>query len=134
MSMSIETHVPKSRKQVDWINRSQNWAEMIEQAPESDDWMPSVNLVPVRHLSKSGWLADRLRVGMRLLEDSIEFDPDKCGGIPLLRGTRVSIAQVFGEIADDVSLSELADDLDLDRVALEQVFRAFSIYLERPGA
>ena len=61
----------------------------------------------------------RLTFAAHLLQNLIETDPNKAGGIPVLSGTRFKISQVLAEIADGKSLKGLARDFSLDREKLE---------------
>ncbi|HJT36505.1 MAG TPA: DUF433 domain-containing protein [Pirellulales bacterium] len=79
-------------------------------------------------------LAERLSVAIRLLNDSIEIDPGVLGGVPVVRGTRVSVARVLAEIADNSSISEVADNLEIDSQLLKNIVEGFSISLDQPLA
>lgn len=96
--------------------------------PESDKW----------YLEKKfsnpldAQFIDRLGYSITLLNDSVSVDRDIVGGMPVLFGTRFSIAQVFAEIADGDSLDTLSDRMDLDIESLKKLFEGMSIHLDRP--
>ena len=73
-------------------------------------------------------------MAIRLLNDSIEIDPGVLGGVPVVRGTRVSVARVLAEIADNSSISEVADNLEIDSQLLKNIVEGFSISLDQPLA
>lgn len=77
-------------------------------------------------------LAQRLREAVVMLRQSVEINPGKRGGVPVLKGTRVTIAQVIVELADDMSLSEIAEDLDLDEMQIRCFLEGMAIHLDRP--
>lgn len=77
-------------------------------------------------------LADRLSLAIRLLNNSIEIDPDVLGGVPVVRGTRVSVARVLAEIADNTSLPAIADNLEIDPQLLKNIIEGLSIRLDQP--
>ncbi|HEX5445059.1 MAG TPA: DUF433 domain-containing protein [Pirellulales bacterium] len=77
-------------------------------------------------------LAERLLIAVQLLNDSIEIDPDVISGVPVVRGTRISVARVLAEIADNASLSEIADNLEIDFQSLKNIIEGLSIRLDRP--
>ncbi len=77
-------------------------------------------------------LAERLLIAVQLLNDSIEIDPDVISGVPVVRGTRISVARVLAEIADNASLSEIADNLQIDFQSLKNIIEGLSIRLDRP--
>ena len=60
------------------------------------------------------WLADRLEHASRELDDCVELNPEKLGGIPVLKGTRISVAQIMAEIGEGSSAAEVSADFDLD--------------------
>jgi uncharacterized protein (DUF433 family) len=64
---------------------------------------------------------------------SIEIDPDRCCGRPVLRGTRFPLAQLVADVAVGRSLREVAADYDLDPALAEGAFRELATYLDRPG-
>lgn len=78
------------------------------------------------------WLAVRLQHATQALGESVEVNPAIRGGIPVVRGTRFPVARVLAELADGLSLSQIADDFDLDISTLRQVVESFSILLDRP--
>ncbi|MGO8751666.1 MAG: DUF433 domain-containing protein [Thermoguttaceae bacterium] len=77
-------------------------------------------------------LARRLREAVVMLQNSVEINPQKRGGVPVLKGTRVTIAQVIAELSDDLSLSEIADDLGLDEMQSRCFLEGMAIHLDRP--
>jgi uncharacterized protein (DUF433 family) len=79
-------------------------------------------------------LALRLREAVVMLRNSVEIDPQKRGGVPVLKGTRITVARVIAELADDLSVSEIADDLDLDEMQIRCFLAGMAIHLDRPFA
>lgn len=77
-------------------------------------------------------LAERLSIAVKLLDDSVEIDRDVRGGVPVVRGTRISVARILAEVADDHRLSEVADSLDIDVKVLTKIIEGLSIHLDRP--
>lgn len=77
-------------------------------------------------------LADRMSLAVRLLSNAIEIDPDVLGGVPVVRGTRVSVARVLAEIADNTSLSAIAENLEIDPELLKNIIEGLSIRLDQP--
>lgn len=60
----------------------------------------------------------------------IEHNPDKLGGRPVLKGTRVSIAQIVAEIADGASIPGLVADMDLPEQTLKCLFECISEFFD----
>jgi uncharacterized protein (DUF433 family) len=78
------------------------------------------------------WIAERLRYAATVLRDSIDIDPEKRGSVPVVRGTRVAVATILAELAEDATLSGIADDLDLDFTVLRKILQGIAIHLDRP--
>jgi uncharacterized protein (DUF433 family) len=78
------------------------------------------------------WIAERLRFAAMMLRGSVTIDAEIRGGVPVLRGTRVPVAQILAEIAGDARVSEIADDLDLDMEVVVKVLEGMAIHLDRP--
>jgi len=51
---------------------------------------------------------------IKLEEDYVMTDPEIMSGVPVLKGTRFPIAQILAELANDYSISEIAEDFNLD--------------------
>jgi uncharacterized protein (DUF433 family) len=99
-----------------------------------DDWdRRTVGMNNQGHLlSQEEWLAERARFATIILRDCVEVNANKKGGVPVLKGTRFTIAQLFAEIADGRSIEVIADDLDLDVEMIKTLLQGFSIHLDRP--
>ena len=77
-------------------------------------------------------MAERLATAIQLLNDSIEIDADVLSGVPVVRGTRISVARVLAEVADNPTLSAIADNLEIDVQSLKNIIEGISICLDRP--
>ena len=85
-----------------------------------------------RLLSKEDWLAERSQWATSVLRDSVEVDPNKRSGVPVLKGTRFTIAQLFAEIAEGRSIVEIAEDFELDLDTIKSLLQGFSTHLDHP--
>lgn len=83
-------------------------------------------------INNTEWLAERLTHAGSMLPTCIEVNPNKRGGIPVIKGTRFTAAQALAEIADGRSVAELCEDFELDEESVKNLLRALSIYLDRP--
>ena len=63
------------------------------------------------------------------LKDCVELHPDRAGGAPTIRGTRITVAQFLGELADGDNIGEIADRFRLDVHALEKILHGLSVCL-----
>ncbi len=79
------------------------------------------------------WLAERMAYASQKLRECVEVNPKRRGGIPVLKGTRFTLGQLLGELADGRSLPCIAEDFELDLQILEQFLRGLSICLDRPA-
>ncbi|HEV3006843.1 MAG TPA: DUF433 domain-containing protein [Pirellulales bacterium] len=68
------------------------------------------------------------RVGVRQ-----EVRSGKCGGIPVLKGTRFTVAQLFAELAEGESIDSLANEFDLDRAQLSTLLHALAVRVDVPA-
>ncbi len=78
------------------------------------------------------WLAERARHSMTVLRECVEVSPGKQGGVPVLRGTRFTVAQLFAEIGEGRSLPEIAADFGLDLGLMKKLMEGLAIQLDRP--
>ena len=89
--------------------------------------------MPGRYLpSYREWLMERAGYAYQAFHMSIEVNPHKRGGVPVLKGTRFTIAQVFAEIADGRSLPQLCKNFNLDRGLVTQLFEGLAVLFDRP--
>ncbi len=91
-----------------------------------------ISLLKNRALRHEEWIVERLRFAAIMLRDSVTIDAEIRGGVPVLKGTRVPVAQVLAEIADNATVSEIADDLDLEQEVIVKLLEGMAIHLDRP--
>ena len=97
------------------------------------DWLPDNRPLPKAiPLRLEQWLAERLRHSITLLRSSVAVHPDVMGSVPVLHGTRVTVAQILAEIADDACISEIADDLDIDSTLIVNLLQGMAVQFDRP--
>jgi uncharacterized protein (DUF433 family) len=86
-----------------------------------------------RWLSNEEWLGHRARHAIIMLRSCTETNPYRCGGVPVIRGTRFTLAQVLAELADGRDVRGIADDFDLEIELLKEFLRGLAICLDRPA-
>ena len=64
------------------------------------------------------------------LPNLVDRDPNKCGGVPVLRNTRFAVAQLIAELADSDSVGEIADDFDLSESQIREFLRELAASIE----
>ncbi len=67
-----------------------------------------------------------------LKSDFIEINEKRRGGVPVIKGTRFTVAQLLAEIADGNSIKEIADDFHLDLNIIERLLRDIANCLDKP--
>ena len=77
-------------------------------------------------------LAERLREAAGMLCDSIEINAGKRGGVPVFKGTRVPIALILAELANNASVPEIAEDLGLSEQLIRGFLQGMAIHFDRP--
>ena len=63
----------------------------------------------------------------------IQIDPLRCGGRPVLAGTRFTLSQLVAQIAWGVSPQQVADDFDLDPETVTAALNSLALFLDRDG-
>lgn len=53
-------------------------------------------------------------------------------GVPVVKGSRISVAQIFAEMAEGMSANEVAEDFSLDPALVKRLVSGFSVCLDRP--
>jgi uncharacterized protein (DUF433 family) len=89
-------------------------------------------LKPDGTLEREERLAKRLQHAIQQLHGCVEVSLAIRGGIPVVKGTRFTVAQVLAELAEGRSIVEVADDFDLDLACLKNLLHSFAICLDRP--
>lgn len=79
-------------------------------------------------------LALRWTHAISLIGECVDSQTGLRGGIPCLKGTRVTLAQILAQLADGESIDDIATDLALDRESLARFLNALSIILDRAPA
>ena len=82
-------------------------------------------------LGDDEWLQFRLATSKSMLKECIAVDPDIRGGVPVLRGTRISISQIFAEISGYPCIVEFAVEYDIDADIVRKLFEGMAIQFDR---
>lgn len=77
-------------------------------------------------------MLERIKFALDMLQDCTEVNPRKCGGKPVLKGTRFTLAQLLAEVADGRDLPTIAEDFDLNLNTMIEFLQGFSIILDQP--
>ena len=61
---------------------------------------------------------------------SVDVDPKRRGGQPVLRGTRFTVSQIFAELADGNGPLELAENFALNEEGIRDLLRRMAQLIE----
>jgi uncharacterized protein (DUF433 family) len=126
------------RLAIEWQDARLHKAEPIEPSESFNDDVPYSMPEAVEYWNAPhrvrlrDWIAGRLQRAYLDLEKYIESDRDKSGGVPVIRGTRVKVAQLLAELAEGQDITEIAEDLDLDQETLSVIMKRLAVLLDRP--
>lgn len=73
----------------------------------------------------------RLTYAASMLKETVEINPDKAHGAPVLTGTRFKIARVLAELADGMTVSKMAKEFDLNKSMIVKLLHGLAIQLDR---
>lgn len=89
-------------------------------------------ITPIAERAPAQWMARRAEFASSELSDCIERNPQKLGGVPVIKGTRISVAQILAELAEGLSIEEVAQDFNLDLALVKRMVSGLSACLDRP--
>jgi uncharacterized protein (DUF433 family) len=92
----------------------------------------AISAKAVQALTEEEWLSERINIAVRMLDHCVEIDSCKRGGIPVLRGTRFTVAQILAEIADGRDVGGLCTSFALDQNLVVELLQGFAIHLDHP--
>jgi uncharacterized protein (DUF433 family) len=99
-------------------------------ALHGSDWARTSGLKALSAATE--WYIQSQLYGLVKLRGIVEVDPERRGGVPVLRGTRFPVAQVLAELAETEGAEEVAENFDLEARAIRDLLNAFSLLLHRP--
>jgi uncharacterized protein (DUF433 family) len=94
--------------------------------------VPGQSVVLAKSVPTDLALSVRLTYSAATLNTLVEITPSKSGGVPVLSGTRFSVAQLLGELADGKSVAGISREFGLKRQHLAELLRGIAIQLDRP--
>ena len=91
---------------------------------EFPDTPPSQSLMSTQ-------LKQRLEYGLRELSDVVEIHHDIRGGVPVLKGSRIPVAKILAELGEDMTLTEIAEDYNINIQQVRVFIEGLAILLDR---
>lgn len=73
----------------------------------------------------------RLKYGLETLSDTVEVNDEIRGGIPVLKDSRIPIAKILAELGEDTTITEIAEDYELNVKQVKKVIESLAILLDR---
>ncbi len=98
------------------------------------DWSRSAPRLTYTSQRALEWYFECNLMGYRVLHDVVQIDPRRAGGVPVLMGTRFTVAQTLAELAQTGGVQEVADNYDLDPRTIREMLTGLSLILMRPFA
>jgi uncharacterized protein (DUF433 family) len=95
------------------------------------DWLHGKEQFRKQLISDEEWAAERVRYATLVLRECVEVDPDKRGGIPVIRGTRLTVAEIIAELAEGKTIREISTRRTVEEDKLRKVLESLAIYMDR---
>jgi uncharacterized protein (DUF433 family) len=107
-------------------------AELHEQTEgHTGPWLPFVKSVSVRRVELEQWFSECVFWAHEALRNSVEIDPNRRGGIPVLKGTRFTVGQTLAELADSAGVPEVASQFDLDEDVIRELLYGLALLADK---
>jgi uncharacterized protein (DUF433 family) len=97
-----------------------------------EEWGKAFRHLADRKLLTQQWFAECVANGFDILSKSIDIDPEIRGGVPVLRGTRFTVAQALAELAELSGVTEFSEEFDIDPQVVKDMLDGLALVLQRP--
>ena len=84
------------------------------------------------------WFEDRIKEELENIDHAndelkmlVEYHPEKRGGVPVFKGTGISISQFIAELADNQNISDISKDFSLSIGKMRKLLHALAIILDK---
>jgi len=104
--------------------REPHWAE--------PGWRTLIKSASLRSFRLEQWFSECVLWGDKALQNAVEIDPKRRGGIPVLKGTRFTVGQTLAELADSAGVPEVANRFDLNEETIRELLYGLALLAERP--
>jgi uncharacterized protein (DUF433 family) len=88
------------------------------------------NTVPFQSIMSTQF-KQRLEYGLRELSDVVEIHNEIRGGVPVLKGSRIPVAKILAELGEDMTLTEIAEDYNVNIQQVKVFIEGLAILLDR---
>jgi uncharacterized protein (DUF433 family) len=111
---------PEAKPSTAELTESNDWARLFS-APK-----PSTNYRTLE------WYFECSLSGHEVLKNAVEISSRRIGGVPVLKGTRFTVAQTLAELAEIEGIAELAENFDIDEKLIRDMLTGLSLLFMRP--
>jgi uncharacterized protein (DUF433 family) len=110
--------------------------EVLPPSRQSEYWVNAIETPPKKSFSSFAldWYVQCTVEGLEALRECVEVDPDVKSGVPVVKGTRFTIAQIFAELAETDAPREVSVNFDLEEELIKKVLSGFSMMMNKPFA
>lgn len=98
----------------------------------SRDWQTVIKSANIQAVRLDEWFSECVLWGHLALRDVVEVDPNRRGGIPVLKGTRFTVGQTLAELADSAGVQEVGERFDLNEETIRELLLGLALVFERP--
>jgi len=95
-------------------------------------WRIVIKSASARNVRLESWFTECAKWADEALQKSVEIDPKRRGGVPVLKGTRFTVGQTLAELADSTGVPEVAERFDLDEETIRGLLYGLSLLAEKP--
>ena len=95
-------------------------------------WLGLIKSATARNIDAATWFAQCALYAQEALQQTVEVDPKRRGGVPVIRGTRFTVAQALAELAESEGVKEVADRCTLNGEMLKNLLFGLAALAERP--
>lgn len=91
----------------------------------------SPNTAQFQSIRSEQQLQKRLEYGLRELSDVVEIHHEIRGGVPVLKGSRIPVAKILAEFGEDMTITEIAEDYNINIQQVRVFIEGLAILLDR---
>jgi uncharacterized protein (DUF433 family) len=95
-------------------------------------WRTLIKSASVRNFRLEQWFSECVLWADKALQNAVEIDPKRRGGIPVLKGTRFTVGQTLAELADSAGVPEVATRFNLNEQTIRELLYGLALLAERP--
>ncbi len=95
-------------------------------------WTGLIKSASSQKLDAAAWFIECLMYAQIALQHAVDVDAKRRGGMPVLKGTRFTVAQALAELAESDGVREVAERCTLREEDIRALLFGLSSLVERP--